>query len=74
MAEERSFENGAEIVEQEQVSRNTGKQFIYGVAFVGGMGAATFCNMAGYPGVAFGFGMLGLIGLVTFIGSLRADG
>jgi len=74
MAEQTSFESGKEIIEQEQVSKKPGRQFIYGVAFIGGMGAATLCNMSGYPGIAFGFGMLGLIGLVMFIGSLRTDG
>ncbi len=59
---------------QEKSSKKpaAGKQVLFGVAFVGGLGAATICNMSGYHGMAFGFGMVGLIGLVTFIGSLRA--
>ena len=71
MAENTYFDT---VQEESSGKRTIGKQVLFGIAFVGGMGAATFCNMSGYPGLAFGFGMIGLIGLVTFIGSLRADG
>ncbi len=73
MAENRSFEANSEVGEQGSEKKRPGRQVAYGIAFVGGMGAATVCNMTGYPGLAFGFGMVGLVGLATFIGSLRAD-
>ncbi len=74
MADNPFITAGANAEEQKTDNKGIGKQVLFGVAFVGGMGAATVCNMSGYPGMAFGFGMIGLIGLVTFIGSLRADG
>lgn len=71
MAENTFLETGVEVPDENSDSKDSGRHVLFGIAFVGGMGAATVLNMSGYPGMAMGCGMIGLIGLVTFIGSLQ---
>ena len=73
MSENTFLETGENTPEETLEKKGSGRHVAYGIAFVGGMGAATAFNMSGYPGIAMGFGMVGLIGLATFIGTLRKD-
>ena len=41
--------------------------FFFGLAFIGGLGAATLCNMLGYTGWAMGLGMVGLASMAILI-------
>lgn len=48
----------AEQIVQEK--RQSTRQMILGVTFIGSLGAATACNMFGYTAWAMGLGMIGL--------------
>jgi hypothetical protein len=41
--------------------------FFFGLAFIGGLGAATLCNMLGYTAWAMGLGMVGLASMAILI-------
>lgn len=49
---------------QEAEKTQNGRLFFFGLAFIGGLGAATLCNMFGYTALAMGLGMVGLISMV----------
>lgn len=51
---------------------NSARLFFFGMAFIGGLGAATLCNMMGYTGWAMGLGMMGIISMVVLILNLQA--
>ena len=73
MPENTFLETSVNAPEETSEKKGAGRQVAYGIAFVGGLGAATVFNMSGHPGLAMGFGMVGLIGLATFLGTLRQD-
>jgi hypothetical protein len=49
------------------------KLFVFGLAFIGGLGAATLSNMLGYTGLAMGLGMVGLASMVILVIKMFSD-
>lgn len=49
------------------------RMFLFGLAFIGGLGAATLCNMLGYTGWAMGLGMVGIASMAILILNLFSE-
>ena len=61
------------VTNQKSDKTKSARLFFYGLAFIGGLGAATLCNMMGYTGWAMGFGMLGLASMSALLLNMNAD-
>jgi hypothetical protein len=57
---------------QEAEKPKNGRLFFYGLLFIGGLGAATVCNMFGYTALAMGLGMVAVISMVVLTLNLFA--
>jgi hypothetical protein len=56
------------LTESQKVEKSkNARLFFFGLAFIGGLGAATLCNMLGYTGWAMGLGMVGLASMAILI-------
>jgi hypothetical protein len=47
--------------------------FLFGAAFVGGLVAATVCNMMGHTVMAIGLGIVGVVSIALLLLGLNAD-
>ena len=54
-------------------NRHNVRQLFFGVAFIGGLGAATLCNMIGRTGWAMGLGLASLSFMAILLLSLKND-
>lgn len=52
---------------QKNTKAENTRLFLLGLAFIGGLGAATLCNMMGYTAWAMGLGMVGLGCMAIFM-------
>ncbi len=57
---------------QKAEKMKNGRLFLFGLLFIGGLGAATVCNMFGYTALAMGLGMIGVICMVILTLNLFA--
>jgi uncharacterized protein (DUF983 family) len=46
---------------------------LFSLVFIGGLGAATMCNMTGYTGWAMWLGMVGIASMAALLLNLNAD-
>lgn len=56
---------------QESSSAKNARLTFFGLTFVGGLGAATLCNMMGYTGWAMGLGTAGIASMVFLVFNLQ---
>jgi len=50
----------------------TNRLYFLGMAFVGGLVLATLCNIAGYPMLAIGFAVVGILSMAGLLLKLNA--
>jgi hypothetical protein len=61
----------AESQKYDRVKNN--RLFVLGAAFVGGLVAATLCNMMGHTVLAIGLGIVGVVSIALLLLGLNAD-
>lgn len=62
-----------QLVDKEARDKTKQSRFIiFGSVFVGGLIAATLCNMMGYTTLAIGLGVVGLLSMATLIVKLNS--